>query len=503
MSAQVSSAKWDKANVDKRAIAGNRLILLGAVTCLLLLLSLACRTNMTVASGARDPSTPAAAPISFYRYDPLAIRIDGNSDVVLLIEAESTVSMLEIELRNGGAVPVTSLGNDTYQATLTHEQVTEGYETGYNHNLFGFLNIYTEGDYWGRLNLVVNVLDENVAAITVTDLAATVRASEHVVNLLLPDSPAGETSYASTVTQIFYQYFADDYEFVNIVYGDNTPVNRSHSAVANDTQGIGLPLFDNTAAYGSDGRLIGFTNYPIHTFFDMASPGSQHELGHQWINFAIDEGSPHWPISELAQGIMGFNIPGTNVGGEFPWELTPDGNGNYNVEYAPDLQKEIGFTDLDLYLMGLLAPEDVEPAIVFENQDQADQLHDGGVLAGPVYTADAGTVVAAHGPRVPGWRTSQKWFKIATIVVTRHRLLSPDEMAFFDYMAARAEATEPVQYQSGFVRDTMTPFYLTTDCLGSLDSTVLPARRLRAPGEQSQDHFVFLPAVQSAYDRCR
>ena len=66
------------------------------------------------------------------------------------------------------------------------------------------------------------------------------------------------------------------------------------------------------------GRLLGITIFPSAAFFDGASNATTHELGHQWLAFLdfppLQQGVPHWPISDLAQDIMGFSISGGEGG---------------------------------------------------------------------------------------------------------------------------------------------------------------------------------------------
>lgn len=57
---------------------------------------------------------------------------------------------------------------------------------------------------------------------------------------------------------------------------------------------------------------------------------------------------------------------------------------------------------------------------------------------------------------------------MATIVVTRDRLLTGEELAFVEYFAARGEAREPLPYTSGFARGTTNPFYLATRGLAAV-----------------------------------
>lgn len=62
--------------------------------------------------------------------------------------------------------------------------------------------------------------------------------------------------------------------------------------------------------------------------------------------------------------------------------------------------------------------------------------------------------------------------QIATILATRDRLLTAKEMAFNDYMAARASLTQTVPSQISLRSQVVKPFYLVTNGLGTLTSTM-------------------------------
>jgi hypothetical protein len=85
-------------------------------------------------------------------------------------------------------------------------------------------------------------------------------------------------------------------------------------------------------------------------------------------------------------------------------------------------------------------------------------------------------VIAAHGPRVPAYPNAPSRFTMATLLVSMDRLLSAREMSFFEFFAARGEATSPVSYSSGFARGTAKPFAVATAGRGTL-STTLGSRR--------------------------
>jgi len=228
--------------------------------------------------------------------------------------------------------------------------------------------------------------------------------------------------------------------------------------------GIGSSQTNNTSFYGSAGRLQGISVFPVPGFFDMGETGSIHEIGHQWINYLtlpiLKQGSPHWPASTLARGIMGFSIAGSNVGGSFPWDIVPVGGG-YQYQAAPVTQE---FNDFDLYLMGLLPPGSVGNQLVAQNQSQ--QPCQGCAVA--VSTVTINDVVMSQGARSPDASASQKQFRYATIIVTRDRLLTNDELAFFHRFASRGEATQPLTFSSGLAKGMTKPWAVATRALSSL-----------------------------------
>jgi len=423
-----------------------------------------------VCAKGEESSALALQGIDHLAFRPYVIAEDREEAVTLTVETDGTVTSLVLALETGDTVTASPLDADTYQFVLTPAQALHNYDASYYRNFVGFLHIYVGGELWGRLNMFANVSNETVPSFTPLELAPDARAGYHVVNLLAPTVSPGTNDPA--ITRRFYELYPDAFDFLNLVYVDDRVQNRSYMSVSNDVQGIGLGLRDNTATWGSAGRLLGIVNYPISHFFDGVHDSAQHEIGHQWINFAIAPGIPHWPLSEMAQGLMGFTLIG-GAGGRFPYEFSPNPDGSYALRYNQNLMWGVGFTDLDLYLMGLLPAERVRPALVFENQDQWDNISQGFML-GPTYLADADTVIAAHGRRIPDASRAQRDFHTGTIVVTRDRLLTDEELAFFDLMAARASLTEPAYYSNGFTQGVARPFYLTTRRLATLDSIMVP-----------------------------
>ena len=114
--------------------------------------------------------------------------------------------------------------------------------------------------------------------------------------------------------------------------------------------------------------------------------------------------------------------------------------------------------------MGLLPSGDVDSFVVV-GPPSFDPPVDT-TVTGTVLTV--GDVIAANGPRVPDAATAPNTFTARTIVVTRGGLLTDREMAFFDYFAARGEATSELPFSLGFEQGMTKPFALATRGLGTL-----------------------------------
>ena len=329
-----------------------------------------------------------------------------------------------------------------------------------------------------RLNTQVEVITDEVPRLPITDLGPAAQRTRYILNVVDPGFFGGTGFDLTRPARQFYESLPDDFDFLNIVSGLSHPQNRFHFGVRNDVQGIGLPMFNNTAVYGSAGKLLGISFFPNTTFFDGADGGYRHELGHQWINFLrvgpLQQGVPHWPLSSLATGIMGWSLPPTNQGGAFPCRLVPEAGGVRLNPATPS--NEGGFKDLDLYLMGLVGPEQVGEHLVFADQVEARTLQCNGQLyTGAMIRVSIGDIISAAGPRVPDVASSPKRFKVATVIVSRDGLLSDDAMALYSFFARRAEETRQVLIHQGFGQGLSNPFLLNTGGRASLDASLVSA----------------------------
>jgi hypothetical protein len=332
----------------------------------------------------------------------------------------------------------------------------------------GFCKLYNGDDIRFRLNVLAEVWTPDIPLVSAKKIDSECQASSHIVNILEDGLSTVTANDAKRWANLFYKRFEDDYDFLNIILHNGYRGNRFHMNINNNIHGLGLPLFNNAASHGSGGRLMGITLFPLSIFFDGATTSYQHEMGHQWINFLhntpFETGIPHWPISDVTSGVMGYSsIAG--VGLKFPFDLVPEGN-DYRLTHRPG---ESVFNDLELYLMGLLPADSVQAHFVFDDQDQP--VINGGILYGPVTWVTIDDIIDSVGVRKPDYLTSQKTFRLATMIVSEE-LLSVEAMSFYNYFSKRAELHETVQYKMGLSPGKAIPFYLSTGGRGELDTHI-------------------------------
>jgi uncharacterized protein YjdB len=296
----------------------------------------------------------------------------------------------------------------------------------------------------------------NTAPAPVTSLGPTAQRSVYAVNIRQDDLNA------TSVAQQFYQHLPDVFDYLIL---NNTAFTPNSSvffvSARNRVTGLGISINDNSASFGASptGKLRGLVNYTTNAPVDLAQQVATHEMGHAFCcfikNTPLTSGSPHWPLSSAAFGIMGGNgNPGSNAGN---MKLTPLGDGTYRVDAQAPYG---GFTNLDMYLFGLADSSEVEPQFVFTNQNQTVTV--GAILTGPTTPTTIRDIVAANGLRPLEYTGTPISYRATLVVVSRGRLLTPQEMAYYDLAAQRGEAT--ISFDGKF----LTPFFVNTRGRGVL-----------------------------------
>ncbi len=162
--------------------------------------------------------------------------------------------------------------------------------------------------------------------------------------------------------------------------------------------------------------------------YDYAITQIGHEMGHRWSAFVsakvkgetIVLGPTHWDRGLQAPVPFPYQRPieASAMGGGV-WQDNLDGtftqlDDNY---YVP----ATGWSYLDLYLMGLVAPSEVPDFFILRNLERVGDDANGN----PIYRADRTKVtiedvIAAEGPREPDLDHSQRNFNTGMVLVVEH-----------------------------------------------------------------------------------
>ncbi len=234
------------------------------------------------------------------------------------------------------------------------------------------------------------------------------------------------------IAKEFFRLHKDEYDFLVIFtnFDFEMPAEEARAfylGVRNDTQGIGQEIFDNSALYGSSGKLQGIVDMgnianietdPLDPGFEDTLATLGHEMLHRWAahtRFIDEEGNAgtallgkdgsHWSfLLDTDASVLYGNDWQDNGDGTF----TSTGAGRY---YSP----------LDLYLMGFYDKAEVPPMLLVDNPDiDPERLPETGVtINGTPRYITIDDIIAAEGERVPAAAESQKTFKTAFIYITR------------------------------------------------------------------------------------
>jgi hypothetical protein len=345
-------------------------------------------------------------------------------------------------------------------------ELTNGQQIGNN---FPFRVGLVDSKYKGGFEVT-----ESAPGITATAYALFI---EDAQNEVFDDYPiatiyCGKTNFSAY--QKLYSVLPDVFDIAMVQPGmqlftpenlaENTPYNV---LVSNQVQNIGVDIFDDTHKFGSSGRLKS-TIYLSFSSIDVFD----HEIVHTWgpaigqslgllnsiYNYDVNQG--HWNEFADMEGQVGsyYFDPSGKVGhfsykGNETWSLIS----NLTVEpYSP----------LDLYIMGLIPPEEVPPIHILNSPDTTDIEN---ITASSFQTVTIEDIIAAEGgERIPSSADSQKDFSLA-FIVTQDIPYNDAAYAYFSLMSYHLTTHDsPTK-----TRRLFGPFYWATGGLATLE-TLLP-----------------------------
>lgn len=245
----------------------------------------------------------------------------------------------------------------------------------------------------------------------------------------------GETVFLKAYQKL-YSYFPDVFDFIVVVPASDLfePVSFARRVpycimVKNSVRHIGLPIFDESAGYGSAGRLKAV----IYHSFGNADV-LDHEQGHMWgvrAGFSTgivdglagaDQRYGHW--------LENCDIDGKMSGYVGSKRLVAAGEGTWRLR-DQSATSEL-FSPLELYIMGLIPPSDVPPIHILHNPDYTDPNH---VTCNSFTTVTIADIINAEGGgRVPAYPNAQTAFQCAFVFVS-DQSFTEAEFAFGSILA--------------------------------------------------------------------
>ena len=248
------------------------------------------------------------------------------------------------------------------------------------------------------------------------------------------------TAPRQAIAKEFFRTHKDEYDFVTIFTNFDFTMKPNavafYSQIKNDVHGIGQQIYDNSALYGSNGKLQGtidmgnllkLANNPLDPKFDFTTDIMIHENLHRWgayVKFRDWNGTTSEALlgNEKAHWSFLFDSGGSTHYGN-KWRDNGDGTFTSTAVrkyYSPQ----------DLYVMGMLDKSKVPPTLLIDNPaiapTQPSEL--GATISGTARSVTIDDISAVEGERIPSFKDSQKQFKTAFIYVVTPGTFSADDL---------------------------------------------------------------------------
>lgn len=189
---------------------------------------------------------------------------------------------------------------------------------------------------------------------------------------------------------------------------------------------------DGTAAYGSDGVLLGAN---VLDAFSRGIRGGNatHELIHQWVSYTntslgLSDGTAHYEARSSAASLVGG----------FQW--VDNGDDTFTLNCDEGQNGAFHAPPIDKYMMGLIDGSDVPPLHVNDNINFAADC--GGTIQS-LLDMTIEDIQGVHGTRNPGPADAQHGFRIAFIAESHDRLLNLTELTYYNILAEHFTSPVP------------------------------------------------------------
>jgi hypothetical protein len=264
----------------------------------------------------------------------------------------------------------------------------------------------------------------------------------------------------------FYSVMPDDFDFTLLMpgmqmllpgnYRENTPYDV---LVSNSVQNIGMDIMDRSALFGSAGRLKSmiFHSFGLLAIFD-------HEVVHSWgpaIGYSLglvgsSGNQGHFnEMSDIAGQMTSFYFADSGDVGRFAY----NGDGTWHLVSNHEIPP---YSPLELYIMGLIPPEEVPPIHILQSPNLSDPER---ITSASYQTITIEQIMAAEGgPRIPSSDEAQKDFTLAYIV-TQDVPYNDAAYAFFSLLSYDLMSLDPPHSYGN-----LAPFHWATGGRATLDT---------------------------------
>lgn len=264
-----------------------------------------------------------------------------------------------------------------------------------------------------------------------------------------------------------YEYLTDDFDYIIILSVESSQPDglffgRS-SSVSNSVEGLGGSTFDNTASYGSEGRLKSIIYMPRVEY--VRNGPFLHEIAHTWANknFLPTTVGGHWGYASVGGQLGGFDELVNLGGNSYQGRL----NGGDGFGTFANGGNAIPYGNLELYLMGLIGADELEAVQVAVNPEAGSSFGQFTVNAIETYTPQ--DMVVANGARVPNHMNSQKEFRALTVIISKELMNAERMEAAHSYLDNFSRPAAPDDSWG-----TLNNFWLATEGKASFSVDVLP-----------------------------
>lgn len=313
----------------------------------------------------------------------------------------------------------------------------------------------------------IGILRSDVAEAPRRELAPDIVASAHLVNIRTGTRTTQRwmrgllDSDLSALTKQVYAVLPDMFDFFmffSTYKVEQLPMLSSANfhrgvqiPVKIDYTGIGLTPRDQTAEWGSAGKLLSVIGLEPYDRGVMTS-NATHELMHSWAAYldyslGLNDGA-HYKVRSSAASLLGG----------VKW--TPNADGSFSIDCDEGRNGAHRAPPLDRYLMGLLDASEVPPLLVY---DESISVYDRCLTNGPIFPSEIAATVsiqdiqAIAGVRTPGPASAQRDFRIAFVAESDGRFLNTTELTFYEILAAQYTRTLAQDAADPYVGDNWVP----------------------------------------------